>query len=124
VSLTIGNLTFDCEDPTRLAAFWAEALREKVDDGGNEFFVSIGRGRPEAGPNWFFIKVPEGKTAKNRLHLDLLADDRQAELARLVELGAKHVADKEEWGNSWSVMADVEGNEFCVADQEIENGAD
>ena len=118
MSLTIANITFDCDDPLRVATFWSAALGKDLDEGGSEFFVSIGRSRPEAGPAWLFLKVPEGKTAKNRLHLDLAADDRDAEIERLVELGARHVADKEEWGFAWSVMADVEGNEFCVASAE------
>jgi predicted enzyme related to lactoylglutathione lyase len=62
-----------------------------------------------------FVKVPELKTAKNRLHLDLAAPDVEAEVARLVELGAARVADTEEYGYTWTVMADPEGNEFCVA---------
>ena len=65
---------------------------------------------------FLFLAVPEPKTAKNRLHLDLETDDRAAEVARLVELGATHVADHDEWGISWSVLTDPEGNEFCIAD--------
>lgn len=62
-----------------------------------------------------FLAVPEPKTAKNRVHLDLECDDRRAEVARLVDLGATHVADHDEWGISWSVLLDPEGNEFCLA---------
>ena len=60
-------------------------------------------------------RVPEPKTAKNRMHLDLTAPDPEAEVARLVELGATRVADMEEWGDQWTVLQDPEGNEFCVA---------
>ena len=115
MTLHIGNLTFDCDDPQRVAAFWSAAMDRPIDEGASPFFTSIGVGDPAAAPNWLFIKVPEAKTAKNRLHLDLGADDRAAEVARLVDLGATHVADKEEWGHAWSVLTDVEGNEFCVA---------
>jgi hypothetical protein len=66
-------------------------------------------------PTWLFARVPERKTAKNRLHVDLAAADRAAEVARLVELGAKRVTDVDEWGYQWTVMQDPEGNEFCVA---------
>ena len=66
-------------------------------------------------PTWLFNKVPEPKTAKNRMHVDLAAADREAEVARLVELGAKRVTDMDEWGYQWTVMQDPEGNEFCVA---------
>ena len=65
-----------------------------------------------------FLKVPESKTAKNRMHLDLVVDDgvpRDEEVARLVALGATHVTDRHEWGHSWAVLNDPEGNEFCVA---------
>jgi len=66
-------------------------------------------------PTWLLAKVPEPKTAKNRMHVDLAAADREAEVARLVELGAKRVTDMDEWGYQWTVMQDPEGNEFCVA---------
>jgi len=59
--------------------------------------------------------VPEGKMAKNRVHLDLAAEDRVAEVDRLVGLGATLVHEKEEWGVHWSTLQDPEGNEFCVA---------
>ncbi len=62
-----------------------------------------------------FLKVPEGKTVKNRVHLDLHADDPEAEVTRLLGLGASHVHEKKEWGSQWTTLADPEGNEFCVA---------
>ena len=61
-----------------------------------------------------FAKVPEPKVAKN-LHLDLMAPDPEAEVTRLVELGGIRIAEREEHGYTWTVMADPEGNEFCVA---------
>lgn len=68
-----------------------------------------------ASPNYFFIKVSDRKTVKNRVHLDLETDDTEAEIGRLVELGATHLVDREEWGHAWSVFHDVEKNEFCVS---------
>ena len=59
--------------------------------------------------------MPEPKIAKNRKHVDLAAADRQAEVDRLIELGATRVSDVDEWGYQWTVMQDPEGNEFCVA---------
>lgn len=118
MTLRLGNITFDCDDPRAVAAFWSDALGRPIDEGASPYFASIGGGDPPASPNWFFIKVPEPKTAKNRVHVDLGADDRAAEVARLVSLGATHVGDKDEWGHSWSVLADVEGNEFCVGQAE------
>ena len=118
MTLSIGNVTFDCENPAQLAAFWSEALGHPVDDVNDEakeFFASIGGTDPGFSPTWLFLKVPEGKTAKNRMHLDLVAEDPPAEIERLVAIGATHVSDKDEWGIQWSVMLDVEGNEFCIA---------
>jgi len=116
--LSIANITFDCEEPQRVATFWAAALGLEIDNGSNEFsefFVSIGIGRDDVAPNWLFIKVPEDKLAKNRVHFDLEAEDAAVEVDRLVSLGASHVADMVEHGHEWSVMNDVEGNEFCVS---------
>ena len=62
-----------------------------------------------------FIKVPEEKSAKNRVHLDLAVADRAGEVTRLVGLGATHSYDKDEWGITWSTLTDPEGNEFCVS---------
>ncbi len=112
MSLELGNVTFDCEDPLKVAGFWSSVFDRPVKEGGSEFFAGIPgeQGRP----NMLFMKVPEAKTVKNRVHLDLDADDREAEVQRLEGLGATKLAEKDEWGVRWTVMADVEGNEFCV----------
>jgi hypothetical protein len=112
---TLFNLTFDCADPPALAAFWAEVLERKVASGANENFAVIG-GRPGAGePNVLFLRVPEGKIAKNRMHADLDCADLVAERARLERLGASFVHEKDEYGVHWMTFTDPEGNEFCVA---------
>ena len=113
MSLKLANVTFDCDDPLLVSGFWAQALGLVARDGASEFFVALDGG--DTSPVWFFAKVPEGKTAKNRMHLDLQADDRAAEVDRLVILGARRVDDKSEWGVEWTVLADPEGNEFCVS---------
>lgn len=119
MTLNIGAVTFDCAHAATLASFWSEALARPVDPGDDatsEFFASIGRSDPTPGsPILMFIKVPEAKTAKNRVHLDLDASDREAEVARLVGLGATVIHDRDEWGTRWTTLADPEGNEFCVA---------
>lgn len=112
MTLTLGNVVVDCVRPQAVAAFWASALDLPTDEGASEFFVSLGREVP--GPTMFFIAVPEPKSTKNRVHMDLIADDRRVEVDRLVALGATFVEDKDEWGHSWSVMHDPEGNEFCI----------
>jgi len=66
--------------------------------------------------------VPEPKAAKNRMHVDLAAPDREAEVARLVALGATRVADMDEWGYQSTVLHDPEGNEFCVAQSRSPSG--
>lgn len=116
MSLRLANVTFDCDSPMAVAAFWSSVLDQPVDPGPSEFFASIGSGA-ETGPAWLFIKVPEQRTVKNRVHVDLLADDRDKEIARLEGIGATRGADHDEWGHSWTVMADPEGNEFCIAQQ-------
>jgi predicted enzyme related to lactoylglutathione lyase len=108
------NVTFDCTDPARVADFWSAVLDRPVDPGGNEWIRAIGQHDRTVGPAWLFLRVPEPKAAKNRVHVDLSTADREQEVARLVALGATRVADKNEWGAQWTVMADPEGNEFCV----------
>ncbi len=111
MAATLSNITFDCHDPQAKSSFWAALLGKQVDPGGSAYFCTINH---PGTPSYFFAKVPESKTAKNRVHLDLAAPDREAEVERLVELGATRVADKDEYGHRWTVLQDIEGNEFCV----------
>lgn len=119
MSLGIAAITFDCRHAMELATFWSAALDRPIDPGDEStapFFASIGRSDASAGgPVLMFIQVPEGKSAKNRVHLDLDAADRAAEVERLVGLGASVVHDRDEWGTRWTTLTDPEGNEFCVA---------
>jgi hypothetical protein len=122
------QVTFDCAQPERLARFWCEALgyvlhpSEPADDGSTSACVDPSG----VGPRLFFQRVPEAKTVKNRLHLDLrvgsglVGDARlvalEAECARLIPLGAVCVRllAADEINESCLVMQDVEGNEFCL----------
>ncbi len=117
MTLSIAAITLDCHDAAELASFWSAVFEQPLDaePEPNRFFASMGRSTPGAGTTMMFIAVPEGKTAKNRMHLDLQADDREAEVARLIALGATLVHDKDEWDTRWSTLTDPEGNEFCVA---------
>jgi predicted enzyme related to lactoylglutathione lyase len=108
----------DCHDPLRQAEFWAQALGYKVSQRNpDEFQVSDPAG---AGGSLYFMKVPEPKVGKNRLHLDLVSSDSmEQEVARLVGVGAQLVEvrqDPPEMDNpdTWTVLRDPEGNEFCV----------
>jgi len=115
-ALTVGMVTVDCDDVGKVAEFWSAALDIPVDDGASEFMASLNYAGTRL-PRFMFLKVPEPKTTKNRMHLDLVLDkavQREDEVARLVELGASHIDDKDEWGFSWAVLNDPGGNEFCI----------
>lgn len=125
MTCSINAITLDCANAKQLAEFWSNVLDRPIDAGEPEpsnFFASIGRSGPSSddsnntGPVMMFIAVPEGKTAKNRMHLDLSTADRAAEVERLVGLGATFIHDKDEWGVRWTTLSDPEGNEFCVAE--------
>jgi predicted enzyme related to lactoylglutathione lyase len=109
--LTLANVTFDAADPQRLAAFWAEATGQAIEHA--EPYVAM-LATNEGGVRLLFLKVPEGRQGKNRMHVDFRASDRAAEVARLVELGATEGDSHNEFGLTWTVMQDPEGNEFCV----------
>ena len=106
---TLTHLTFDCADAAALGVFWAAVLDEPVDDGASPEYALV-----NGTPGWMFLQVPEGKAAKNRMHADLTTDDLAAELVRLKDLGATHVADHTEGGTTWATLTDPEGNEFDV----------
>jgi Glyoxalase-like domain len=114
VTLRVGNVTLDCADALRVANFWSAALGRPIDAEANEYFASIGRADASQ-TGWFFIKVPEGKSAKNRMHVDLRSDNREAEVERLIGLGAQRLADHDEYGIRWTTLLDVEGNELCIS---------
>jgi hypothetical protein len=101
----------DAADPVTLGRWWANALEwVVVNDDPEEFEI---RPAPDRVPGLLFARVPEPKTLKNRLHLDFRPDDRDAAVARLLALGATR-ADVGQGDASWVVLADPEGNEFCI----------
>jgi predicted enzyme related to lactoylglutathione lyase len=108
----ITSIAIDCADPELLASFWTAVLGWQVTE-RDEGIVSIGT--PAGAFGIDFVQVPEPKQIKNRLHLDLNATDREqdAELRRLLDLGARP-ADVGQGEASWHVLADPEGNEFCL----------
>ena len=113
MSVVIGGSTFDCHDPVRLARFWADVLGLAVAPWSSEQGAAIGDESGDA-PWIGFARVPEGKRAKNRLHPDLEASDLESEIARVESLGARTVEIHREPFWDWNVMADPEGNEFCL----------
>jgi hypothetical protein len=118
MALSIEQIVFDCEDAESLAGFWSKVLDRPVDEGGNSFFTTIGRGPAATNgqPALMFLKVPEPKQTKNRLHLDLVDHGDgvgwAAEVDRLTGLGAVQVAEHKEYGIHWVTLRDPEGNEF------------
>ncbi|MFY1617130.1 VOC family protein [Micromonospora sp. WMMD736] len=104
------SLTVDARDPARLARWWAEALGYRI---VSEKPSGVEIRQSDRSPAIFFGPVTEGKVRKNRLHLDLRPADQEAEVERLVDMGARHV-DIGQGDVEWTVLADPEGNEFCV----------
>jgi hypothetical protein len=141
VGVTTFQVTFDCADPGRPAAFWGESLgyvpQEPPDGSGSWEDWARAKGIPEerwndadarvdpcgAGPRPFFQRVPEPKNAKNRVHLDVNAgaalegerrrDRVRTEAERATALGAAEIAVLDERSGFWIVMREPEGNEFC-----------
>jgi predicted enzyme related to lactoylglutathione lyase len=118
--LKLQCITIDAHDPLALAQFWSQALGWKIGDDVNDIEVWIERelGDPNQSgfPDILFLKNSDTKTGKNRLHLDFRPDDQAAEVARLEKLGARkiEIGQSAEPTCTWVVMADPEGNEFCV----------
>ena len=129
MGLHVNGICFDCARPAALARFWAAALgyvirayteedvaalrAAGIDDVEDDPTVAVDG--PEGTTSLWFGKVPEGKVVKNRVHLDLMPDtSMEAEVARLLELGASVWREVEEDEIRWTVMLDPEGNELCV----------
>jgi hypothetical protein len=113
MSLEWEQTVVDAEDPVALGRWWADALGWVVVDDASESGDFEIRPAADRLPGLLFGWAPDAKTTKNRLHLDFRPDDRDAEVARLLALGAVRV-DIGQGEESWIVLADPEGNEFCV----------
>jgi hypothetical protein len=117
MTLRIQCLTIDCLDPRAVAGFWEAALSwRRTHDTAEQVVVEPPAGSAEDGvaPDLLFVRVPDPKAGKNRLHLDLRPADQEAEVRRLIALGARRVSVGQGSDVSWVVMADPEGNEFDV----------
>ena len=106
-------VTFDCENPRRLARFWSQvtdypAVMEEDD------CVALAAPDKRGVRGILFWKVPEPKVNKNRMHVDLASKSPEDEIGRLISLGAQKVEYREGNGRGWTVMLDPEGNEFCI----------
>lgn len=112
---TIANISVDCADPYPLAQFWSQVLDIPVDEDCEPDDDEVGF-ELDPGRYLLFLRVPEPKTVKNRLHLCLQPQQlREQEVERLLGIGASMVDDRRDPdGSGWAVLADPEGNEFCV----------
>ena len=124
MAVRIHNLTFDCADARRLATFWSTLTGWNVyyDDDPE---VVLAPSFPHDGTGMLFIPVPEGKTAKNRLHLDLSPEEgtRDEMVERAVAAGATVIGDhRKDDGSGWVTLTDPEGNEFCIERGVAEGG--
>lgn len=117
MSLRMQCVCIDAQDPASLASFWESVLgwRRTFED-ADQIALEPPAGSAEDGivPDLLFLRVPEEKSVKNRLHIDLRPDDQQAEVERLEALGAVRVDVGQTAEDTWVVLADPEGNEFCV----------
>jgi predicted enzyme related to lactoylglutathione lyase len=112
--ITFDAVTMDCVDPVSLATFWGALLGTEIEwtAGDGPHYIDL---RAVSGaPRIRFQRVPEPKSTKNRLHLDLLAANIEAVVARVVALGGRRTGSVAEYGFEWTVFADPEGNEFCI----------
>jgi catechol 2,3-dioxygenase-like lactoylglutathione lyase family enzyme len=117
VSIRWQCLCVDSADPQASATFWENALGwRRTHDSADEVALEPPAGSPEDGvsPDILFLRVPEPKDVKNRLHIDLRPDDQAAEVARLEAIGATRTSVGQGEGVTWVVMTDPDGNEFCV----------
>src|SRR5436190_23103742 len=127
MACSLRNVTVDCTDARSLARFWADVLGWNVyHDDDPEVLVAPSFPPPGPGPTMLFIPVPEPRTVKNRVHVDLQPSDRtrDEEVERLIELGATVVEDhREPDGTGWVWMADPEGNDLCLERSAAERAA-
>ncbi len=128
MTIRVRHITVDSADPERLGTFWAAVTGwgddpDNPNEPGDPEWVLAG---PAGSPGLLFVPVPDPKTGKNRVHLDVVPQDRSRdeEVERLLGLGARLVDDhRKPDGTGWAVLADPEGNEFCVERSDAERAA-
>ncbi|KLN34617.1 glyoxalase [Cellulosimicrobium funkei] len=114
MALSIGMVTVDSTDPRPLAQWWARQLGGRVVDESDGWFLEVVPADGVSAPVLGFQRVEDPTPGKNRLHLDLGTSDREADVAALVADGATFVAEHTMPGFRWAVLADPQGNQFCV----------
>jgi glyoxalase superfamily protein len=117
VTLRWQCICIDSTDPASLATWWAELLGWRItSEEDDEVALEPPEGSPADGvsPDILFLRVPEAKTVKDRIHIDLRPDNHAAEVARAEAMGARRVDVGQGTDKTWVVLADPEGNEFCI----------
>jgi predicted enzyme related to lactoylglutathione lyase len=112
VALNVESITFDCDDPDKLADWWAKAVDGTIKPVAPGFFVIVSQPK---GPQLAFQKVDDPTPGKNKVHIDFSSADMEAEVKRLVDLGATETGRNNFGDFQWVVLADPDGNAFCVA---------
>ena len=116
MSLRMTEVVIDCADHDAVVDFWRHALGYERREVNDQYVALLPPARDPGLPPLLFQKVPEAKAGKNRVHLDLRGETMAAEVERLTALGATFIAERTLGeGVRWTVMADPEGNEFCVS---------
>jgi predicted enzyme related to lactoylglutathione lyase len=111
MGLRVSDICIDAADVHALAAWWSQVLGWPAEDAGDG---DVALRCPDGtGPDWLFLAVPDDKVVKNRIHFDFTPDDQDAEVERVIALGARRV-DIGQGDETWVVLADPEGNEFCI----------
>lgn len=113
--MKVGSVVIDCNDFDRMSAFWRDALRYVAGEPADDDWVIL-RDPSGRNVNVSLQQVPEKSSGKNRLHFDLYTENQEAEVKRLLELGATRHARTPEPDEDFIVLADPEGNLFCVVD--------
>ncbi len=114
MTIGFGQVVIDSQRADEIAAFWSALLERPVTDGATQFYAMIPASEDRTFPALMFLAVPEPRQGKNRMHLDLVSTDLQAEVERAVALGATKVADFDEYGTIWTTLTDPEGNVFDI----------
>lgn len=112
MSISVEMVTLDSSDPLPLARWWAQRLDGSILAENEGWFVLV---KPAAGPTLAFQMVDDPTPGKNRMHLDLGVDDLTAARQEFLDAGATLVADRQLYGIAWVVLADPDGNQFCIA---------
>ncbi len=117
MAINMVQIGIDCNDMMSQADFWCAALGYRRGDASEDNYLGMTPPENSGLPVLYLQKVPEQKQTKNRLHFDLFVEDPEQEIERLIALGARIIGtpfpkDVEQW--NWQVMADPEGNEFCI----------